>query len=209
MIESPRPDPWNRGCGRAKCSGDYSSIITIRERFLAPPRHIRLHIGHERQLSGTERTFARRRKQFNHGLKRLAIRQRTQERLEMKSMVTAIEMAHARNINPKTFRCALRAADFKWHSHNDRWEVSIGSPEYHDMQRVLLELVNSSPKHSKSDDKGSTREQSTLRTASDEAWIIDICDKILGRQAIRQHRFPFLCGDAGQSGRRVRLPVDA
>lgn len=127
----------------------------------------------------------------------------------MKGMVTALEMARARNIDPKDFRRALRAADFKWHRHNDRWEAPIGSPEHSDMQRVLLELVDRSPKRSKLEDTGLVREQSTLPTGSDEAWIIDLCDKVLGRQAIRQHCFPFLRGDAGQSGRRVPLPVDA
>ncbi len=43
----------------------------------------------------------------------------------------------------------------------------------------------------------------------DEEWIIDICDDVLGQKAIRQHRFPFLLGDPGPSGRRAKLPVDA
>jgi hypothetical protein len=44
---------------------------------------------------------------------------------------------------------------------------------------------------------------------NDEAYIVDICDEILGLKARRQHRFDFLCGDPGKSGRQVRLPVDA
>jgi hypothetical protein len=54
-----------------------------------------------------------------------------------------------------------------------------------------------------------TRPPSVARSSSDEAWIIDLCDAALGKKAIRQHRFPFLLGDAGASGRRVLLPVDA
>lgn len=42
------------------------------------------------------------------------------------------------------------------------------------------------------------------RKASDESYVIDLCDVILGCKAIRQHRFDFLKGDAG-----TRLPVDA
>lgn len=38
----------------------------------------------------------------------------------------------------------------------------------------------------------------------DEAYVIDLCDAVLGRHARRQHRFSFLLGDAGTS-----LPVDA
>jgi hypothetical protein len=39
--------------------------------------------------------------------------------------------------------------------------------------------------------------------------VIDLCDSILGRQAIRQKRFDFLCGDPGKNKHRARLPVDA
>lgn len=38
----------------------------------------------------------------------------------------------------------------------------------------------------------------------DEAYIVDLCDELLGCRAQRQHRFPFLCGDSGRC-----LPVDA
>ena len=36
-----------------------------------------------------------------------------------------------------------------------------------------------------------------------------VCDEILGRRALRQHRFSWLLGDPGKSGARARLPVDA
>lgn len=38
----------------------------------------------------------------------------------------------------------------------------------------------------------------------DEAYVINLCDEVLGVPAQRQHRFDFLLGDAGTS-----LPVDA
>ena len=38
----------------------------------------------------------------------------------------------------------------------------------------------------------------------DETYVIDLCDEVLGRKALRQYRFPFLLGDSGKS-----LPVDA
>jgi hypothetical protein len=44
---------------------------------------------------------------------------------------------------------------------------------------------------------------------SDEYYIIDLCDKVLGLRATRQHRFPFLLGDRGKTGRCTKLPVDA
>jgi len=38
----------------------------------------------------------------------------------------------------------------------------------------------------------------------DEFYIIDLCDRVLGIKAKRQHRFDFLRGDSGR-----KLPVDA
>lgn len=46
--------------------------------------------------------------------------------------------------------------------------------------------------------------QTGKRQDSDEAYVIDLCDRILGQSALRQHRFPFLLGDGG-----TPLPVDA
>lgn len=47
------------------------------------------------------------------------------------------------------------------------------------------------------------------RDTSDESYVIGLCDNVLGRQAIRQQRFDFLCGDPGKNKNRARLPVDA
>lgn len=47
------------------------------------------------------------------------------------------------------------------------------------------------------------------RKHSDEAYVIDLCEQVLGFPAQRQHRFDWLLGDPGKNGRRVRLPVDA
>ena len=43
-----------------------------------------------------------------------------------------------------------------------------------------------------------------MREHSDEAYVIDLCDKVLNRAAKRGHRFEFLIGDKGH-----KLPVDA
>jgi len=47
------------------------------------------------------------------------------------------------------------------------------------------------------------------RDQSDEAYVISLCDQVLGQTAERQKRFPFLIGDPGPSGRCAKLPVDA
>lgn len=51
--------------------------------------------------------------------------------------------------------------------------------------------------------------RSRSRSESDEAYVIDLCDEVLGEAARRQHAFPWLCGDPGKNGRAVCLPVDA
>ena len=40
--------------------------------------------------------------------------------------------------------------------------------------------------------------------AADKTYILDICDEVLGKRSLRQHRFLFLKGDGGHT-----LPVDA
>jgi hypothetical protein len=47
------------------------------------------------------------------------------------------------------------------------------------------------------------------RSLSDEAYVIDLCDEVLGAPALRQHRFDFLRGDAGLGRQGVKVPVDA
>jgi hypothetical protein len=48
------------------------------------------------------------------------------------------------------------------------------------------------------------------RLESDEAYIIDLCDTVLGEKAERQKRFDFLLGDLHKDGKtRTQLPVHA
>lgn len=47
------------------------------------------------------------------------------------------------------------------------------------------------------------------RDDSDEAFVIDLCNEVLGETALTQHKFDWLLGDLDTRGRRARLPVDA
>jgi hypothetical protein len=47
------------------------------------------------------------------------------------------------------------------------------------------------------------------RDDSDEAYVVGLCNRILGENASPQHTFDWLLGDPGTSGRRAKLPVDA
>lgn len=47
------------------------------------------------------------------------------------------------------------------------------------------------------------------RAESDEHYILDLCDEVIGAKCSRQHRFEWLLGDASPvTARRVALPVD-
>jgi hypothetical protein len=47
------------------------------------------------------------------------------------------------------------------------------------------------------------------RSESDEHYVLDLCDRVLGVPASRQHRFEWLRGDLSQKrGTRSFLPVD-
>lgn len=54
-----------------------------------------------------------------------------------------------------------------------------------------------------------TNTASSSRKDSDEYYVLDLCDEVLGLKGLRQHRFDFLLGDANAQGKQVKLPVDS
>lgn len=66
-----------------------------------------------------------------------------------------------------------------------------------------LEKINTTKATVPTKHKISTRKLSG-RANSDEYYVIGLCNKVLGKTALQQHRFNFLVGDSG-----VKLPVDA
>jgi very-short-patch-repair endonuclease len=56
----------------------------------------------------------------------------------------------------------------------------------------------------KAQNKKNINTDNAKRSNSDEYYILSICDRLLGVESIRQHRFDFLRGDSGS-----KLPVDA
>ena len=47
-----------------------------------------------------------------------------------------------------------------------------------------------------------------INPVKDEHYVLDLCDKILGLNCLRQHKFDFLLGDINSRGKARRLPVD-
>ena len=58
------------------------------------------------------------------------------------AVTTAVDMAKEAGIGPKRFRQALRDEHFRWHQHNNRWTVELGSNEHKAMLQVLDGLSN-------------------------------------------------------------------
>jgi len=127
----------------------------------------------------------------------------------MVNTVNAVDLARAAGIDPKRFRHALRDANLPWHGQYERWIVTEGGPEHQDMERVLSVLLGVASGDGRAPSELSPTGNVRGKSSSDEHWVIDLCDHVLNRTAIRQHRFPFLRGDPGPSGASVSLPVDA
>lgn len=51
--------------------------------------------------------------------------------------------------------------------------------------------------------------KSSSRKDSDEHYVLDLCDAVLGKTGLRQHRFDFLLGDPNAQGKCSKLPVDS
>lgn len=121
--------------------------------------------------------------------------------------VTPPELARELGIDAKTLRQWLRDTFTRTaHEKNARWHLT---PEQVRAARGRFASrgdSRSTPSVARSRRPGG---QSPGRAGSDEAYVIDLCDELLGERASRQHRFPWLLGDPGHNGRAVRLPVDA
>lgn len=74
-----------------------------------------------------------------------------------------------------------------------------------DRAKLEQELSESQKKSSVTEKKHKSGESKK----SDEDYILDLCDEVLGMKGSRQHRFDFLRGDLHSDGKsRTRLPCD-
>lgn len=56
--------------------------------------------------------------------------------------------------------------------------------------------------------KQPVKPKTSSRKSSDEHYVIDLCDRFLGKKGLRQHRFDFLQGDPNANGNCAKLPID-
>src|SRR5215217_8422675 len=112
--------------------------------------------------------------------------------------MTPGELADELGISPKTLRAWLRR---KWPRDEPGAAWTLTSEQVAAARQNWAGTVSDAPQRSAARGSGS-------RVGSDEDYVLDLLDELLGTQASRQHRFDWLLGDPGQTGRRVRLPVD-
>jgi hypothetical protein len=123
-------------------------------------------------------------------------------------------LARELGIDPKTLRAWLRSTYGRpdgehgsaWNMTRDqvdaargRWGHTVGSRSSslaHDDASGTEARLDTSARH-------------PTRATSDEAYVIGLCDELLGEKARRQHRFSWLVGDHAAIGARSTLPVDA
>jgi len=117
----------------------------------------------------------------------------------------ANDLAAELGISPTTLRAWLRRTYQRSDAdHNTRWnltEAQVTAARGHFGRAAASPITRKSGPPASELDRG--------RATSDEAYVIDLCDEILGERALRQHRFEWLLGDPGTAGSRVPLPVDA
>lgn len=116
--------------------------------------------------------------------------------------MTPVELAAELGVPAPTLRGWLRRnAPRSSADHGARWEID--APLAHAARAHFRTSIGVEPA------RPSGLEARRSRADSDEAYVVDLCDQALAEVGIRQHRFPWLEGDLGRNGRRVRLPVDA
>jgi hypothetical protein len=57
-------------------------------------------------------------------------------------------------------------------------------------------------------EQAKTIAKTNSRKDSDELYVLDLCDEVISKTGLRQHRFDFLLGDANAKGVCAKLPVD-
>jgi hypothetical protein len=127
-------------------------------------------------------------------------RQEADEIIELIRLKLKSDSAKQKGIRDKIRRRGFHASDFGFR----------GGYTEHDFLSVVKIIGSSSPKAAAIDnlrvisENKASPNKTTSKKDSDEKYVIDLCDEVLGIQSSRQHKFDFLKGDAG-----TKLPVDA
>jgi len=107
----------------------------------------------------------------------------TKNGLPIRNILRKLDKENRLSMIPRAF-ADRKAANVKWYFTSQKKvqnQERIINPVQSKREKSLTESIN---------DK-------------DETYVLNLCDKVLGLEGIRQHRFSFLLGDKGH-----RLPVD-
>ena len=133
---------------------------------------------------------------------------------ELKNLISQLEEADSKI--QKSIRAKLRRIGLYWQEVGQRMHYTVENFQHLLNLGVLrMDTINKSDvtysetmaRHQpapKSRDGKSPAGKSNSRVNSDEYYVIDLCDEVLGEKALRQAKFGFLRGDTGKE-----LPVDA
>lgn len=103
------------------------------------------------------------------------------------------------NVHQKTIRAKIRKLGF--FASDFSFKKAYDVDDFLSVIKIADSPIKKATTHYSITTSNKLRKSSKV---NDENYVIDLCDKILGINAIRQHRFDFLRGDSG-----VPLPVDA
>lgn len=135
-----------------------------------------------------------------------------EEAEKMKSLITQLEKADSKE--QKAIRAKLRKTGLYWQETGQGMPYTIANFEKLVKSGVIKIKTDSSETSSmekmnnisQQGPKGAESKNAVVkgRANSDEHYVIDLCDEVLGEKAKRQAKFDFLKGDTGRA-----LPVDA
>ena len=123
------------------------------------------------------------------------------------------QLEEADKTKQKSIRQRIRNIGLYWKELPDKMEYTVANFEkLFDMDILRLTANRLTANEMSVEVKTANTASSNIaksavrkgREQSDESYIIDLCDEVLGIKASRQHKFDFLTGDAGH-----KLPVDA
>lgn len=122
-----------------------------------------------------------------------------------------IQKVNADSTKQKGIRAKMRNMGFYWDEVGEGNKFTLPNFEFLFTSGKLKIIGNNGPIQISATETSlaAPKASSTVskiggRANSDEFYVIDLCDEVLGQKAQRQHRFDFLKGDNGHP-----LPVDA
>lgn len=131
-----------------------------------------------------------------------------QEYLKIRGLIAKLERSDSKK--QKSIRAEIRKIGLYWSEIPQKLQYTVKNFDY----LFEIKYLKITDRMTQTDEMDSapqpiatytpSKKEYKGRAASDESYVIDLCDEILKMKASRQHKFDFLVGDTGR-----KLPVDA